>query len=191
MAYRHYHTAGLVIGQMTKGEASRLYQILTPDFGLTLVMAQSIRLEKSKLRYNLQNYNFVDLDLVRGREYWRLIGAEKKFGRASQEQINFFCKISSIILRLIHGEEEKQAIFSDLQRAWELLASKPPLASLEDLEIFFLIRLLFNLGYLAPTEITAPIISLNNFSWSDLDLITKERSTLIRVINSSLLASGL
>ena len=190
MAYRHYHTLGLVIGHTARGEASRLYQILTPDLGLVKVVAQSIRLEKSKLRYNLQNYNFVNLSLVRGREYWRLIGAERS-SPANSLQVVFFRKISSILLRLIHGEQGNSLIFSDLEQAWELLIDKSPDSNLEDLEIFILIRLLANLGYIAPSDITTPIVSVEDFFWSDLVLVARKKGSLIRVINSSLLSSGL
>ena len=77
MAYRHYQTEGLVINSRPYGEADRFYQILTPDFGLISVLAQGVRLEKSKLRYQILNYSLVNIELVRGREYWRLVGAEK------------------------------------------------------------------------------------------------------------------
>lgn len=193
MAYRHYHTVGLVIGHQMKGEANRLYQILTPDFGLIQVLAQGVRLEKSKLRYNLQNYYLANINLIRGREYWRLVGAEK-FGSANSIQINFFRKISSVLLRLIHGEESNPVIFSDLSQAWELLSdieNKPEVVRLEDLEIFILIRLLANFGYLALDAVSERIAQPPVFSWPDVFFVVDKRLSLIKDINSSFAASGL
>jgi recombinational DNA repair protein (RecF pathway) len=190
MAHCRYHTEGLVVGHIAQGEANRLYQVLTPDFGLIRVHAQGVRLEKSKLRYNLQNYHFADIDLVRGREYWRLVGAEK-ITSANLTQTNFCRKISSVLLRLIHGEEANRFIFSDLSQAWELLASEPSNLKLEDLEIFILVRLLFNLGYLALSPLTSPLVSLEEFSLQDIFAIADKRVSLIKVINSSLNSSGL
>ena len=190
MAYRHYHVVGLVLGHLAHGESNRLYQVLTPDFGLIRVLAQGVRLEKSKLRYNLQTYHLVDLDLVRGREYWRLTGAAK-IGLANSLQVAFGRKLGSVLLRLIHGEEASAVIFTDLKRAWDLLAEKPAEIDPEDLEIFILIRLLANLGYLASSEVSVLILASQDFTWSDVSAISSKRSALIRVINASLLSSGL
>ncbi|HRZ30320.1 MAG TPA: hypothetical protein P5274_01465, partial [Candidatus Paceibacterota bacterium] len=154
------------------------------------IHAQGVRLEKSKLRYSLQNYHFAHLDLVRGREYWRLVGAEK-LGSANSAQTNFCRKIGSVLARLIHGEEASNSIFSDLSQAWELLASESDELKLEDLEIFILVRLLFKLGYLASSSLTSPIIFPQEFSLSDILFVVDKRVLLIKVINSSLLASGL
>lgn len=190
MAYRHYHVIGLVLGHLAHGESNRLYQVLTPDFGLIRVLAQGVRLEKSKLRYNFQTYHLVDLDLVRGREYWRLTGATK-IGSANDLQVAFGRRLGSVLLKLIHGEEASAMIFSDLKRAWDLLIDKPGEIDPEDLEIFVLIRLFANLGYLAPSEISIPILVNQDFSWSDVSTVSKKRGALIRVINASFLSSGL
>lgn len=190
MAYRHYHVVGLVLGHLAHGESNRLYQVLTPDFGLIRVLAQGVRLEKSKLRYNLQTYHFVELDLVRGREYWRLTGA-LKIGSANSSQIAFFRKLGLVLLRLIHGEEANMLIFNDLKRAWDLLLEKPAGNESEDLEIFILVRLLANLGYLASSEDSVSILANQDFTWADVSAISQKREVLIRVINASFLSSGL
>lgn len=193
MAYRHYETVGLVLGHTTHGEANKLFKVLTPDFGLMMVLAQGVRLEKSKLRYNLQNYHLVRLNLIRGKEYWRLTGVEK-IDKANRQQVAFFHKISLIILRLIHGEEASRLIFSDLEKAWILLAgemTKGKELNLKDLEIFILVRLLFNLGYLAPSVITETIIKAVDFDWDEVSKLGDDRLNLINIINSSFALSGL
>ncbi|MFA6476504.1 MAG: recombination protein O N-terminal domain-containing protein [Candidatus Paceibacterota bacterium] len=193
MAYRHYETVGLVLGHTTHGEANKLFKVLTSDFGLIMVLAQGVRLEKSKLRYNLQNYHLARLNLIRGKEYWRLTGA-LEIDKANREQISFFHKISLIILRLIHGEEASRFIFSDLEQSWNLLSSekiqdtgfKP-----EDLEIFILVRLLFNLGYLAPSTETETIVGAIDFDWAEVSKVEGNRLDLVSIINSSFVSSGL
>jgi hypothetical protein len=52
-----------------------MLSIFTRDFGLVTAVAQGIRLEKSKLRYYVQNYSFAVFSLVRGKEFWRLTSA--------------------------------------------------------------------------------------------------------------------
>jgi len=196
MAHRRYTTAAFILGWRPQGEANRLYRVLTPDFGLINVFAQGVRLEKSKLRYQLTNYSLVNLELVHGREYWRLVGVERQGFFNNQEQNSLIKRISLILFRLIHGEEPKPKIFADLKMGWGMLekVSKSDLASrdttskLESLEIFILIRILADLGYLADTTETAEILGTNE---PDLAKIFAKRTALIRLINSSLAESGL
>lgn len=188
MAYRHYETEGLIIADRPIGEANRLYRIFTRDFGLIQVMAQGVRLEKSKLRYNLNNSNFVSLNLVRGREYWRLVGADK-INLANKNQKIFCRKIGSVLIRLIHGEEANYKIFSDLKQAWSLLEEGG--GQLDQLEIFIMARLLANLGYLASSLETEKILSLISFSWPEINDLMANKLSLIKLINLSLAESGL
>lgn len=190
MAYRHYHTKGLIINSRPAGEANRFYQIFTADFGLIFVLAQGVRLEKSKLRYHLTNYTLVELELVRGREYWRLVGAGQPYPQETKRQTTFFHKLALILGRLIHGEGANTEIFADLIRAEELLTLEKR-GQLADLEIFMMIRLLANLGYLAQDSLTGPIIRAKEFDWAMIGELIGDHPPLIKLINQSLLASGL
>jgi len=191
MAYRHYETLGLVLGSQPRNEANRLYQIYTADFGLIKVLAQGVRLEKSKLRYNLQDFGLSHLTLVRGKEFWRLTGAEKE-GDLNPQRVVFFRKISSILLRLIQGESAHSAIFKDLEKAWQLLSeTEISKDDLLNLEIFIIIRLLFELGYLAKSDLTQSVFWAEDFSWTEIRSLQVEKNNLIRLINLTLSETGL
>lgn len=70
-------TPALVVGSKPNGEASKLIFLFTREFGLITAVAQGIRFEKSKLRYCAQDYNLGIFSLVKGKEFWRLVGAEE------------------------------------------------------------------------------------------------------------------
>ena len=87
-----------------------------------------------------------------------------------------------------------QAILDADALALALLAEKDvdfTESKLKDLEIFILVRLLFNLGYLASSASTELIINLVNFDWLEITRATEKRLELINIINSSFLSSGL
>ncbi|OJI09519.1 MAG: hypothetical protein COV08_00710 [Candidatus Vogelbacteria bacterium CG10_big_fil_rev_8_21_14_0_10_49_38] len=188
MAYRHYETRGLVLGWRNFGEANRFYQILTPDFGLVRVAAQGVRQEKSKFRYQLNGF-LIELVLIRGREYWRLVGAKTIGATANRAQINFNRRMGLVLSRLLQGEEAGHRIFDDLCLAWDWLG--PGRGSLAVAEIFCLVRLLSELGYLAASDRTALILATPDFNRALVDKIEADRSNLISIINDSLAASGL
>lgn len=114
MSYAVYTTRGWILASAPSGEASKSYSIYTEDFGLVSARAQGVRKLDSKLRYNLDDFSFATLSLVRGKEFWRLTGAEKaelpeggKLARA---------RVLSLVKRLVHGEERNEALFRALSR---------------------------------------------------------------------------
>ena len=195
MAYRHYEVEGLIINHRNLGEANRLYQVLTDDFGLINVLAQGVRLDKSKLRHHLQNFSFARLVLVRGREFWRVVGVSD-IGlpkKRTREVLLFFKKISLVLLRLIHGEDPRSLLYQDLKRAFDLILARESLSEeeLANLEIFILARIFLKLGYLAEALGSKKIFSEENFSWPEVAEAGALRISLIRQINQALELSQL
>ncbi len=190
MAYRHYETEGLIIGHRNLGEANRLYQVLALDFGLINVLAQGIRHGRSKLRYHLEDFSFARLNLVRGREIWRVVGADDLgLPNPSAQEGHFFLKKMALILRrLIHGEEANPIIYQDLKQAFLLISESVPPSrrNLVNLEVFIVARLLSQLGYLAPSPELKNIFLDPDFSWREIEKIKDFRSSLIKQINQAL-----
>lgn len=189
MAYRHYETEGLIIGHRNLGEANRLYQILTKDFGLINVLAQSVRRDRSKLRSHLNNFCFAHLVLVRGREFWRVVGVSElgEFSQLNKESLPFLKKISLVLQRLIHGEDHRSLSYLDLKQAVSLFSEEKMITKdLANLEIFIMARLLTQLGYLAPMAELKEAFSLENFSWPEVRRVENYRALLIKQINQAL-----
>lgn len=112
MSYAVYTTRGFILASAPSGEASKTYSIYTEDFGLIAARAQGVRLLASKLRYNLEEYSLAALSLVRGREVWRITGAEKESLPRASAQIR--ARILNLTRRLVQGEERNDALFSAL-----------------------------------------------------------------------------
>ncbi len=190
MAYRHYETEGLIVGCLNLGEANCLYQILTNDFGLINVLAQGVRRDRSKLRYHLENFSFACLTLIRGREFWRVVGASdlESVTKLPSQILPFFKKITLVLQRLIQGEELNSLIYQDLKQSNFLLldSDKQLPKNMINLEIFILTRLLIQLGYLAPSSETKNFLLAKTFAWPEIELVENFQPLLIKQINQAL-----
>ncbi len=147
--YQKYHTDALVLGSRESGEADRVYALFTRDFGLVRARATAVRKEGSRMRYALQNYSRANISLVRGKRGWRAAGASAvKIATGEKESIAVFARISELTVRLLHGEEENQYLFSALADAHDALMQEncPARATIE---IVCVARVLYALGYIS------------------------------------------
>ncbi len=123
--YHIHHTRGLVLWSMPTGESNRFYKIFTEELGLVGVSAQSVREEKSKLRYVLQDFSWVTLDLVRGKEVWRITSAGEgrnlSIIKGDHACFKLFARMCLLVLRLVHGEGREDNLFHDLVSMTEFL----------------------------------------------------------------------
>lgn len=195
MTYHIYRTRGLILGSVSVGESNRFYKIFTEELGLIGATAQSVREERSKLRFSLQNYAWVKLDLVRGKSGWKIIsGAEdrayafiKKEGSAQK----IFARACLLIVRLVHGEEQDQKLFEDLLSVAEFLEKNSLPQSLETyFETLLTLRVLVRLGYIDPAPYTADFLG-SNFSVDILESFSLLHEMAVRDIRSALEASHL
>lgn len=73
------HTRAVILKSHALGEANKMFWLFTEDLGLIKAVATGIRKPASKLRGQLRDYSFVTVDLVRGKNQWRLISAIADF----------------------------------------------------------------------------------------------------------------
>ena len=138
MSYAVYTTRGFILGSGPSGEASKIYVIYTEDFGLIRAKAQGVRLIQSKLRYNLEDFSFCSLSLVRGKEVWRLTRSESLGGEGTKENRLVRARVLSLVRRLVQGEERNDDLFKCL-----LMLEKEDIKETDILE-----AILSALGYL-------------------------------------------
>ena len=131
--YHLYHTEGFVLRGSEKGEANKSFLLLTRELGLISATAQSVREERSKLRYGLSDFSLAELSLVRGKDSWRITGAtlvEDVYGalRASPHAAALFARIFRLLRRLVAGEEKNEQLFCAVKEAFLFLhsSSVPP-----------------------------------------------------------------
>ena len=152
MSYRIYTTRGFTLGSTPSGETSKSYLIYTEDFGLVRARAQGVRLLASKLRYNLEEYSFLTLSLVRGKEFWRITGAISEFdSNTSSSRIiaSVRARVFALVKRLVQGEERNDKLFVALTSLFgEDTATITDAEDALAFEALVLARVLSTLGYL-------------------------------------------
>lgn len=146
-----YHTEGLILGSKSYGEAGKYYSIFTRDLGMVHASAQGVRKMSSKLRFILQDFAYVKVDLVQGKDFWRVTSASKtnKLGEITKRKENFqvFSNIANLLKRLLAGQEPNSKLFSVVLSGLENL-QKSSLAELPDTETNLVAHILGGLGYM-------------------------------------------
>lgn len=196
--YHLYHTRAFVLASTPSGEAHKFFTLFTEELGLVTASATSVREERSKLRYGLQDFSLSEVTLVRGRENWRLANAELienlyAVFREEPETSAMFRRIFRLLRRLLPGEEKNMQLFSTLLQALHFLKeSKGSAEGAALVEIVLVLRLLFLLGYLAPRgELETLFHSPFLLDDEALALARRFRTLAVASINHSLRATQL
>lgn len=190
-----YHTHGFILSSRNRGEANKMLTIYTREMGLVRASAQGIRLHKSKLRFTLQDFSYVNVDLVRGKELWRVTSAKHiasfPFARANSQSLLLITRVSQLLERLCNGEGPSEEIFDDFIQALYLLDDESMLvSSREALELHLVLRIMNRLGYIGDSEILTKYLG-SSFDQSKTELLLKERQSIIAHINKALNESQL
>src|SRR3989344_5761793 len=113
-----YHTEGIILGSKNYGEAGKYYSIFTRDLGMVYASAQGVRKMSSKLRFILQDFAYLKIDLVQGKDFWRVTSASKtnmlEDVYKNPATLKVFFNIARLLKRLLAGVEPNLALFTDL-----------------------------------------------------------------------------
>lgn len=147
-----YHTEGIILSSINIGESNRFLFVLTKDLGLVGVTAQGVRELKSKLRYSLQTLSHAYLDLVRGKEVWRVTSAGELHSFSSLalhgEKRALYVRLSSLLRRLMPGEGKHEMLFHDFISGLRFLEHEiTDIAEFKAFEALMVLRILRDLGY--------------------------------------------
>jgi len=193
MAHVSYKTKALVLGSLPRGEANSVCILLTPDLGLVYVHAQGIRFEKSKLRFSLQDYSITDIMLVHGKTGWRITNAVCiEAISVDKEALRVVARVSNLVKRLVAGEEKNEELFALCVDNMGILSQKKySHAELSRIEMVWVLRVLFNLGYIDGDNSLREIISIPLSSISSYDGLDTIRSEALGQINRAIESSQL
>lgn len=194
----HIHTTdGLIIYSRAQGEANKLVYIFTRDLGLIIAIAQGIRLEKSKLRYHIHDYRISRFSLVQGKEFWRIVGATEIEGDKlpiSESYYSIFIPISSMLKRLVQGQEVHPEIFECLENCADFInkISDRKTETISTIESLLLIRILFRLGYVGDRHsVLGEFLNNSIFSIDIVNDLIPKRVEINKIINNALRESQL
>ncbi|KKR43322.1 MAG: repair protein RecO protein [Parcubacteria group bacterium GW2011_GWF1_40_6] len=183
-----YHTEGIILGNKNYGEAGRYYPIFTRDLGMIYASAQGVRKMSSKLRFILQDFAYVKIDLVQGKDFWRITSASKtnKLEQLSKNSGTFevVSNIAKLLKRLLAGVEPNQALFSDLINGFSVL-EKSGKEELQNIEIILVLRILNNLGYIGDNAVLQNLIK-SPFEENLIFEVSKSKSQVLNQINKAL-----
>ena len=183
-----YHTEGIILGNKNYGEAGKYYSIFTRDLGMIYASAQGVRNVCSKLRFVLQDFSYVKIDLVAGRDFWRVTSASKtnKLEQITKNSgtLKVFSNIGNLLKRLLVGVEPNEVLFDDLLNGLFIL-EKSETKDLRNTEVVLVLRILHNLGYIGENEILQNLIK-SPFENNLIYEASKSRSQILEQINKAL-----
>ena len=175
-------------------ESNRLLVLYTEAFGLVYVSAQSIREIKSKMRFHTSRLSLVTVDLVEGRDVWRLTGIHEEVSSmtfADSPWCPMLDRIASVVFRLCRGEEANESLWNDLGFLYDLVNQDELFEQtmLDELEIAIVARILYHVGYWSGEEevITSDSADILNH----LEEVSQKRASFIKSINQGIEASQL
>lgn len=153
MAYATYTTDAIVCGSKNSNTSDRSFLLFTREAGMLWASAKSVREEKSKQRYALQDFSIIRVSLVKGKTGWRIGSVEaisNPFMEAGAREARAgISSVLKLLRRFLHGEVSHAGVFDDAV----LVLSCMTVAAVEDvvdLQDQFTLRALHALGYIAP-----------------------------------------
>ena len=167
MAYATYTTRALVCGSRDSFTSDRSYLLFTEDAGMVWAAARSVRMEKSKQRYGLQDFSLIRVSLVKGKTGWKIGSTEAIknpfLSARSRSERALATYVVRQLRRYLQGEEPVRPIFNDV---WQLLTSTEHWTT-EDIphvQSVYTLRLLNQLGYVSPSLPLVPLIEASDTS---------------------------
>jgi len=197
MPHHIHHTNGIILHSFNIGESNKVIEVLTERLGLIRANVRSVRSEKSKLRYSLENLSEATLSLVRGREVWRVTGALPRQNfyhslKGDFEKLALLLRIVTLVRRLVQGEEKNEYLYLVIRELCVALGGEEHTEEeLEGVECVAALRILHSLGYLKHESVFGGFFDDTMFSREVAQDAYKKKKKAIIEINNSLAASHL
>lgn len=187
-----YHTDGIILGSRNFKEANKYFYILTKDLGLVYAEAEGIRKITSKLRFVLQDFSYVKVDLVKRKNIWRITSAlktnELDFLKNDFLKLKVLSNINKLLIRLLPEQEKNENLFIDFKEGLKIFEKIEHKEDLKNIEIILVLKILHNLGYLNAEEINTVKAPIQNEFLLD---ISKNKIIILKQINKALRESHL
>jgi DNA repair protein RecO len=161
MAYETYTTQALVCGTFDRNTADRTYLLFTKDAGMLFADARSVRQERSRQRYALQDFSLVRVSLVKGKRGWKIgsVTALHNYYHAAHDKAarGSVVALCRLLRRFVRGEEPASDMFVYIKDALEMLSGDVSHRSFVDRAIG--LHILQHLGYVSEKDIPPVLVS--------------------------------
>ena len=162
MAYQTYTTPAVVCGSWPRNGADKTFLLFTRELGMLYATARSVREERSRQRYALQECAEVRVSLVRGRSGWRIGSVidihHPVLAAANRQQRIAIVKLIRQIRRFLSGEEPAINVYDLLVDALGYIQASDTDELLLTYVTCVELRILYVLGYVAPSDVELPIL---------------------------------
>lgn len=159
MAYATYITDALVCGGKDSNTSDKSYLLFAREAGMLFASARSVREERSKQRFALQEFSYVRVTLIKGKSGWRVGSVESLINyyqqATSKEARGSVVRIFRNLRRFIHGEETSPVLFDMVTKALDTVSLEAKNRSCMDL--FIELQLLQTLGYVSQKDVPASL----------------------------------
>lgn len=148
-----YHTEAIVLKSTSHGEANKRVWLFTKEFGVVIATVQGVRKSGAKLASHIVDYTKVYVDLVQGKEVWRLISARSienpLYGKERTPLARAYVRTLAAVERFLVGEGADEILYEHVQDCISVLNENRFDAKLFD--TLSLWKMLVYLGYIAPS----------------------------------------
>lgn len=162
MSYQTYITEALIVGSFDSNTADKSYLLFTRDACMIYASAKSVREERSRQRFALQDFSRITVSLIKGKTGWRIgsVQSEGNFfveatDRAVRGSVVRICKL---LRRFVAGEEPHPDLYDEVIVGLTQLAN-PTIINRSLIEEIILLRVLYRLGYIASTSDIAHVLN--------------------------------
>jgi DNA repair protein RecO len=153
VAHHIYRTEGIILKSNSDGESNKYFRVFTRELGLIGATAKSVRQEKSKLRFGLQEYSQSLLSIVRGKDVWRIVNAVPEMNifeelAAKPDARIAAARMLSLLRKLLAGEEKHAELYDLTAGALSFLEREQLTGQeLAAVQLLFALNTLSFLGY--------------------------------------------
>ncbi|MBI4118085.1 MAG: recombination protein O N-terminal domain-containing protein [Parcubacteria group bacterium] len=189
--YTIFHTDAIVLGGQDRGEASRTLALFTREHGLIHAHTQGLRELKSKLRYALQDFSCAHVNLVHGKNGWKVTSAihKRSFlpGGEEKARLGAIVRVSKLLRRLLPGEEKNETLYDEILETFSVIKNTPLSAEyVFNIEVILVMRILALLGYWGDDARFAPFLEKGTTREELLQQMMNIKPFAIREINKAL-----
>lgn len=191
-------TEAFVLGSIPHGESNRVLRLFTRDLGYLYAHGQGVRDVRNRNRFALTTGQRSLVTLVRGRETWRITGAQSlesvppgggAHDRVRAAQVR---KVFSLFASLAPRETRLDGVYELLADIRHALHACDP-QSVRDVETVSVLRILHRMGYIArPQESAWPegVLASTEVHPELMAWVSEHRKALLRAINEGLASAN-
>lgn len=185
--YAIHHTRAVILKSLPSKEGDKLFWLFTEEFGLVVAVATGIRKPGAKLASQLIDYSFVEADLVKGRDVWRLVSAvplmSPMSGNTRHPLARAYVRMLATLERFLVDEGVHTELFAHIYECAQLLHTE--YEEPKRFDTLAIWRTLEMLGYIAVDDADVPLTTMSFVE--ALELLDEDRTRrMITAVNATI-----